>query len=166
MANLKQINTIAYDKELRDLLKQAHDTLGESVTDIANKSMQSTMTLVDDARTELSRLSQMASELSIALINAKGDKRLDLDEQTHFDQVKDFAGRLGNIQFRINRIIRTFDERAKLDGEINTLSLSLAQEIMDTNDVIHSLRASMNALGLYSNDKDLARIADEENGTI
>lgn len=160
--DLKTINTIAYDKPLRDYLKQLHDMLGEGVTDIASNAMEFAYKYRTDASDYLKLMSQLTSELSIVLIQAKGDKKLDEEEQRHFDAIKGLAETLGNLQFKINKIIEDLRKLDKLADKVSEEGAELANSVIDAQAEFRAVRSDINDLNVFSRNPRLANLFREQ----
>lgn len=156
--DLKTVNTIAYDKPLRDYLKQLHDMLGEGVTDIASNAMEFAYKYRTDAADYLKFMSQLTSELSVALLEAKGDKKLDEEEQRHFDGIKGLAETLGNLQLKINKIIQDLKKLDNLADLVSEEGASLANEVIEAQAQFRTVRSDINDLNVFSRNPRLANL--------
>lgn len=153
----KEENTIAYDKQLREKLRALHDSLGEEVTDVATAAMDYGGKFSPEAKITLKLMSELASDLSVALINAKSDKeKLSPEEQQDYENISALAENLGNLQFKLNRIIQKSEEFKKVAQELQEEGMNLAENIMDAQESFRMVRANINDLAFLSADPNVA----------
>ena len=158
----KKENTIAYDKNLRSQLKTIHDMLGEDVTDIASRAMEYGIEFHPKSQGVLKAISKLTSDLSVAILEAKDDKKkLSKVEQEDFEQVKTLTNLLGNLQFKINEVIKNIDKFNRVAEKLYEAGVSLAQDIMDSQEKFRMLRADFNAIGFLSDDPEISTLLDK-----
>lgn len=164
-ANLKTANAIAYDKPLRDYLKELRNTLSEGLMDISVSAMKQGTEYKFKAIEQLKFMSGLTSELSVALIKAKGEKKLDTQEQEQFDSIKELTNTLGNLQFSLNSIIMDFNKMEKLGDKISKEGEDLMNSVVDVQAKLMTIRADINDLGFFSKNSELAHLFDEQNSS-
>ncbi len=162
-ANLKDANTIAYDKTLRENLEELHNNLGEGITDIAASAVQLTAKYKENAVKQLKFMSKLTADLSVALIKARGDKDLNPEEQEQFEDIGKLANALGNLQFRINRIIINITKMEQLGEQISDGGGVLLDAIMEVQSRMLAIRANINDLGFFSKNPRMALLFDKQN---
>lgn len=164
--DLKSVNSIAYDASLREQLEELHKMLGLEITDVATGAMEFGIKFNGDGERVLKFLSKMASQLSIALIEAKKQKvELTVEEKEDFERIKSLTAVLGNVQDKLNRVLKTSKEILFKNEEIGKQGMDLAEYIMDAQEQFRNVRASINAFGFLSNNPELAKLFDEQNGS-
>lgn len=161
--NLKNINTIAYDKTLREQLEELHNSLGEGITDVAAQATQFITKYKEDAVKQLKFMSKLTADLSVALIQARGDKELNAEEQNEFEAIEKLADALGNLQFRINRLIMDITKMENLSEQISDEGTVLLEAIIEAQTSMMATRADINDLGFFSNNPELAHLFDKQN---
>ena len=161
--NLKNINTIAYDKTLREKVEELHNSLGEGITDVAAQATQFITKYKEDAVKQLKFMSKLTADLSVALIQARGNKELNAEEQGQFEAIEKLADALGNLQFRINRLIMDITKMEKLSEQISDEGAVLLEAVMDVQTKMRTIRANINALGFFSNNPEMAHLFDKQN---
>ncbi|MCL4367339.1 hypothetical protein M1563_04195 [Patescibacteria group bacterium] len=164
--NLKNINTIAYDKTLREKLEELHNSLGEGITDVAAQATQFITKYKEDAVKQLKFMSKLTADLSVALIQARGDKELNTEEQNQFEDIKKLADALGNLQFRINRLIMDITKMENLSEQISEEGTVLLEALIEVQDKLRTIRADINDLGFFSNNPTLANLFDKQNADV
>ncbi|MBN2016073.1 hypothetical protein JW766_04540 [Candidatus Dojkabacteria bacterium] len=163
--NLKDLNTIAYDRNLRDQLARLHEMLGVEITDVASGAMEYTTKFRPSAENTLKVMSKLASDLSVALIEAKGNKKvLSEEEREDYKAIEGVAETLGNLQYKLNKLIKSVKKFNENTEELQELGFRLAQDIMDAQDQFRNVRANMNALGHMSENPHLASLFESQNG--
>ncbi|HUD44836.1 MAG TPA: hypothetical protein VMR41_04795 [Patescibacteria group bacterium] len=160
--SLKSVNTIAYDKPLREKLDELHVSLGEGITDIAASATQFTAKYKETAIIQLKFMSKLTADLSVALIHARDGKQLDIEEQSQFDDMKKLADSLGNLQFQINRLIMDVTKMEKLSEQISSEGDSLLNAVMDVQSKLTVIRSDINDLGIFSNNPQMATLFDNQ----
>lgn len=161
--NLKNINTIAYDKTLREKLEELHNSLGEGITDVAAQATQFITKYKEDAVKQLKFMSKLTADLSVTLIQARGNKELNAEEQNQFEDIKKLADALGNLQFRINRLIMDITKMENLSEQISEEGTVLLEALIEVQDKLRTIRADINDLGFFSNNPTLANLFDKQN---
>jgi hypothetical protein len=153
----KKQNTIAYDKHLREKLKTLHDMLGIEITDVAVGAMDYGLKFNPQAKEILKTLSSITSDFSVVLLNAKGNKsKLSEEEQLDYDNIKSLTAYLGNLQYKLNKIIQKAEEFNKLTVELRDMGMSCAEYIMEAQEQFRMVRANINDLAFMSADPDVA----------
>lgn len=165
--DLQKQNAIAYNKPLREQLQIVDEMLGVEVTDIANDAIQYSIKFQINAEKVLKTMSKLAADLSILLIKAKESKKaLNKDEVEDFEAIKSLTGTLGNLQFKLSRLIN----KTKASNEINTGisqdGLAFAESIMEAQQQFRKVRASINAFGFMSQDPDVAHLFDAQDDEL
>lgn len=162
--NLSDENSIAYNGNLREQLKTLHEMLGFEVTDVASGAMEFGYKFRGDAEKVMKYLSSMASKLSIALQEARKTKdQLSPKEQEDFEEIKALTAVLGNLQDRLNRVIKTTEDINHQNEKLREQGVDLAEHIMQAQDSFRSVRAGINAYGFMSQNPELARLFEEQN---
>jgi len=158
----KKKNTIAYDADLRKQLKHIHDLLGEDVTDVASQAMEYGFKFQPEAKSLLKAISKLTSDLSITILDAKSDKKkLNKEEQEDFDRVKGMTDVLGNLQYKMNEVIKDVGVFNKATEELYESGLDLAEEIVTSQEQFRELRSDFNAIGFLSKDPNISSLLDE-----
>ena len=153
----KQKNTIAYDTYLRERLETLHHLLGTNITDVASGAMEYAYKFNPEAKEVLKTMSRLTSDLSVDLMNAKSDKKiLTKEEQEDFDHIKEVVEYLGNMQFKLNKIIQKSKELQNISVELNDLGISFTNDILDAQEKFRSIRADINDFGIMSEDQKTA----------
>lgn len=161
---LSNVNSIAYDGNLREQLKILHEMLGFEVTDVASGAMEFGYKFKGDAEKVMKYLSKMASQLSIALQEArKTGKQLSSQEQEDYERIKALTAVLGNLQDKLNRVIKTTEDINQQNEKLREQGVDLAEHIMEAQDSFRSVRAGINAYGFMSEDPLLVRLFEEQN---
>lgn len=160
--DLKQQNTIAYDMNLRERLKVLHQLLGEDITDIASAAMDYGIKFQPQAKDILKEVSELTSDLSVAVLEAKNDKQtLSAEEEEDARQLSEITNILGNLQFKLNKVIMAIDKFKALAEELNSVGVALAEEIVHAQEHFRDLRADFNALGFLSKNPKISMLLDE-----
>ncbi len=155
--NLQEINQIAYNPEIRERLQKIHEMLGAEVTDLASAGMNIGMRVVDNARKLREEISSLTSDLTIALMDIRGaEGSLNQEEKDDFENVRELTEQLGNLQFKINALIKKTVKYNEVASEVQEAGMDLATNIMDTQDKFRKVRADLNAYGVLSKDPDVA----------
>jgi regulator of replication initiation timing len=161
--HLSDVNSIAYNGNLREQLKTLHEMLGLEVTDVASGAMEFGYKFRGDAEKVIKYLSKMASQLSIALQEARrGEKTLTSQEQEDYEKIKALTAVLGNLQDKLNRVIKSTDKINLQNEKLREQGVDLAEHIMQAQDSFRSVRAGINAYGFMSQDPLLAKLFEEE----
>ncbi len=162
-SHLSDVNSIAYNGNLREQLKTLHEMLGLEVTDVASGAMEFGYKFRGDAEKVMKYLSRMTSQLSIALQEARrGEKALTSQEQEDYEKIKALTAVLGNLQDKLNRVIKSTDEINLQNEKLREQGVDLAEHIMQAQDSFRSVRAGINAYGFMSQDPLLAKLFEEE----
>ena len=159
---LKNVNAIAYDKTLREYLGELQSVLDQGITDVSAQAVQLSVKYKEDAIKQLKFMSKLTADLSVALIKAKGDKELNVQEQEQFDTIKKLADALGNLQFRINRLIMDMTNIEKLSDQISHEGEVLLDSVTDVESTMTHIRAAMNDLGFFSQNPEMAALFDKQ----
>lgn len=158
----KNKNAIAYDESLRDKLKQLHNMLGAEITDVAAGAFDYGQNFNPEAKQVLKTLSSIASDLSVVLLNARKKKTLSKEEQRDFDNVKNLTESLGNLQFKLNKIIQKAEEFKKIAQDLREMGMDCSNYIMDTQEQFRMVRANINDFSYMSVDPEIAYQYKEE----
>ncbi len=134
------------------------------VTDIAASAIRCAVKYKADAVEELKFMSKLTADLSVALINASGEKELNAEEQEQFLSIKKLTDSLGNLQFRINRLIIAITKMEKLGEQIASGGQVLLDAIMETQTNLIAIRADINDLGHFSKNSQLSSLFAKQNG--
>jgi endonuclease III len=157
--SLKTTNVIAYDKKVREVMKKAHDMLGDDLTTFYQQAYERGLELKNDALQTLKKFSNVTADLSIVLIEAKDSKKkLSKAEDELFNRGKALTKVLGSIQTKINFIIKQMNIINNSAERIANTSDRLVNMIMKAQDLSRGLRTDMNAYGAYSKSSDIARL--------
>ena len=148
----KKKNTIAYDADLRKQLKHIHDLLGEDVTDVASQAMEYGFKFQPEAKSLLKAISKLTSDLSITILDAKSDKK---------KLNKGMTDVLGNLQYKMNEVIKDVGVFNKATEELYESGLDLAEEIVTSQEQFRELRSDFNAIGFLSKDPNISSLLDE-----
>lgn len=159
---IKEENGIAYDATLREQLKYLHQILGTDITDVAVSAMEYGIKFQPRGKMVLKVMSKLASDLSVALLEAKGERKLSEEEKGHFEAVKHLVSTLGNLQFDLKKIIKKVDEVNKLVESLSKMGMKFAESIMDAQDEFKEVRANINALSWLSNNPEIAYLFDSD----
>lgn len=157
-SSLKKANTIAYDKILREYLEDLNSTLDIGITDLSAQTVRLTIKFKEDAVKQLKFMSKLTADLSVALIKAKGDKDLKTEEQEQFDTIKNLADLLGNLQFKINRLIMDMTTMESLGEKISGESEVILESTMELQTKLMNIRVEINDFGFFSHDPAIARL--------
>ncbi len=155
---MKNYNNIAYDKNLRERLEELHRLLGAEVTDVADQAMKHGISFIPGAKKIMKLMSKLASDLSVALLEARGDNELSTEEDQNFNEIKKLAGTLGNLQYKLNEIIKKVNLINKQMEELREISFDFGDEISDAQADFRKARAHINDLGYVSDDPHLASL--------
>lgn len=162
--NLTDVNSIAYNANLRDQLKRLHDMLGVEVTDMASGAMDYGVKFAADGDALLKYMSNLASELSIALISIRKKLTvLSYEEQQDYEKIKSLTAVIGNLQDKLNRVLKLVKSANDLNQQIHTQGVELADQIMEAQDEFSKVRASINAYGFLSDNPELAQLFNQQN---
>lgn len=162
--DFKTKNTIAYDMFVRDRLETLHRLLGEDVTDVADGAMEYGYKFIPESKNVLKEVSKLTSDLSLSLMNAKHDKKaLTSEEEQDYKEMKDLIDDLGNMQFKLNKVIQKIETLKKDASELVTLSTSFAQDIINAQEKFRNIRIDINDYGFLSSDPKIAhQISDQK----
>lgn len=161
--DFKSENRIAYDKYLRSKLGELHDMLGVEITDVAVGAVNYGMKFNPEAKDILKTLSSITSDFSVLLVSAKGEnKELTEKEQQDFNNIKKLTDYLGNIQFKLNKIIQKSEEFKKLARELEELGVGCAEYIMEAQEEFRNVRAEINDLSYLSVNPSVAYQYEEQ----
>jgi hypothetical protein len=161
--DFNSINSIAYSGNLREQLATLHEMLGVEVTDIASNASQYGIKFSSDAEKVLTYMSTVASKLTLALMEAKQSKQtLTPEEQVDYDKVKGLTAIVGNLQDKLNRLIKTMQEVNELNLKINEQGMELGNYIMDAQEEFRNVRSRINAYGFFSANPELSYLFDEQ----
>jgi hypothetical protein len=155
---MKDYNNIAYDKNLRERLEELHRLLGAEVTDVADQAMKHGIGFVPGAEGVMKIMSRLASDLSVALLDARGDNELNVEENKNFNEIKKLAGTLGNLQYKLNEVIKKIKLINKQMEELRELSFDFGDDISNAQADFRKARAHINDLGYVSDDPRLASL--------
>ena len=161
-SSLKNLNTIAYDKTLREYLDNLHYALDKGITDVSAQAVQSSIKYKEDAIKQLKFMSKLTADLSVVLIKAKGDKELNPQEQEQFDTIKKLADSLGNLQFKTNRLIMDITSMEELGGQISHEGEVLLDSVVEVEGNMIKIRANINDLGFFSQNPEMAVLFNEQ----
>ena len=165
ISELKKKNTVAYNKPLRDQLEAIHQMLGTDVTDIANSAMQYSIRFNPDAEETLSKMSKLASDLSVLLLEVKSQKKeLNEEEKHDYDAMKKIADILGNLQFEINQIVKISKKFKDIAADLLEKGTALGMSIINAQEVFRNVRIDINALGFLSQNKEIAYLFERNEG--
>lgn len=156
--SLKKENTIAYDNKLRDYLEDLNSTLDIGITDLSSQTVTLIIKFKEDAVKQLKFMSKLTADLSVALIKAKGEKDLKQEEQEQFDTIKHLADSLGNLQFKINRLIMDMTKMEELGEKISSESEAILESTMELQTKLMNIRVEINDFGFLSHDPAIARL--------
>lgn len=162
-SSLKSLNTIAYDKTLREYMSDLHSVLDIGVTDISAQAITLSIKYKADAVKQLKFMSKLTADLSVSLIKAKGDKELNAEEQKQFDIIKELADTLGNLQFKINRLIMDMAKMESLGEQISKEGEALLDSIMIAQNSLIHIRGNISDLGFLSQNHKIAVLFSEQN---
>lgn len=161
--DFKNKNTIAYDISLRSKLGQLHDMLGVEITDVAVGAMEYGSKFSPETKDILKTLSSVTSDLSVVLMEAKGSKKeLSPSEKEDFDNVKSLIEYLGNLQFKLNKIIQKVSEFNTVAQEMKDLGMDCAEYTMTAEKQFKTVRARINDLDYLSADPSIAHTFKKE----
>lgn len=161
---LSDVNSIAYNGNLRDQLRVLHEMLGVEVTDVATGAMEYGGKFTTDAENLLKYFSKVASNLSLALVSTKEKKgKLTAEEQKDYENISSLVAVIGNVQDKLNRVIKTSKKATEVNNQLSEEGMSLAEYIMDAQQQFRNVRSSINAYGFLSNNPELARLFAEQN---
>ncbi len=155
--NVADSNSIAYNGPLREQLKALHELVGLEVTDIASNALQSGIKFSEEADRALLSMSNITSKLTLALLNAKSSKKnLTHDEEQDVERVKSLTVALGNLQDKVNRVIKYSKQVNELNVKMKEAAIALTEETMVTQQKFREVRSAFNDYGLLSDNPDLA----------
>jgi len=157
---LKDANKIAYDKPLRERLKELSDFLSTDITDVASGASEYGLKFAPDAKNVIKEMSKLDADLTVALIEVRGKGELNKEEKEDFELIKGLTESLGNLQFKINKIIKKSEHMNKLSQELVDDSLNAGLEVMNTQEQFRKVRKKINAIGILSNNPDIAFLLD------
>jgi hypothetical protein len=161
--DLSGVNGIAYNDDLRAQLKQLHEMLGVELTDAATSAMEFGYKFKGNAEKVLRFMSKMAAQFSIALINTrKSLPQMSAEEQRDYESMKLLTVAIGNLQDKLNRLIKSTEEVNRLNEKIQDSGLGLAEEIMYTQEQFRKVRSEINDYGFLSKNPELANIFAEQ----
>lgn len=120
----------------------------------------------EDAVKQLKFMSKLTADLSVTLIQARGNKELNAEEQNQFEDIKKLADALGNLQFRINRLIMDITKMENLSEQISEEGTVLLEALIEVQDKLRTIRADINDLGFFSNNPTLANLFDKQNADV
>lgn len=153
-------NGIAYNRSVRKQLKKIHDSLSMDVTDVAANASQYAIKFTPHAQETLKEVSKLSSDLTVALLNAKGDKTLTKKEREDYKSIKQLIDILGNVQFKMNGIIQKSKKMNQIADELVDDSYELSKEIMNAQDKFRAVRKKINAYGAFSNNPRIAMLME------
>ncbi|HEX9804127.1 MAG TPA: hypothetical protein VGA67_00435 [Candidatus Dojkabacteria bacterium] len=163
--NLTDKNSIAYNHNLRTQLETLHNMLGSEVTDIAGNAMEFGFKFSNDAESVLKYMSKSASQLSIALINARNKGgELTAEEQKDYDNIKSLAAILGNLQDKLNRVIKLVKNANEINAQISEQGMSFADSVVKAQEQFREVRKDINDYGFLSKNPELASLFEEQKG--
>lgn len=155
---MKQQNTIAYDTPFREAIEKSHNLLGTDITDFYQQAWEQGSEGKDKALQILKNYSKATADLSLALMQAREDKKdLSPEEENAYQKAKEGTVRLSKIQKKVNDMVGKINQRVELAQELSKDSDELVEMVMDTQEYLRNLRSSMNAYGYMSDDKEVAR---------
>ena len=162
-SGFNDINAIAYNGNLRDQLQVLHEMLGVEVTDIASDATKFGLKYSSDAEEVLLYMSRMASKLTLALSDARKSKeQLTQEEQEDYDRIKSLTDVIGNLQDKLNRVIKFSKQINDLNSQMSEYSMKLGEEIMNAQAKFREVRSGINAYGFLSDNPELARLFEEQ----
>ncbi len=151
--DFKNSNTIAYDKEVRLKIEKMHDLVCDEVLNVANGAMDYGRKFNPEAKDLLKIMAEFASELTVALMEARADKKvLTHEEQSDFDGVKSVVDTIGNLQYELNKLIQKTEAFQSMAIEVHQSGLSFAEKLMNVQDVFRMVRANINDYAFMSAD--------------
>ena len=163
-SHLKGDNAIATNGNLREQLETLHEMLGLEVTEVAANALQFGSRFSAGADKVLTCLGNISSDLTIALMEArKSKKNLSDDEQKDYDEVRSLNIVIGNLQGRLNRIVRAARQVNELNLQMKQDGIGLDEEIMASQQKLREVRSGLNAIGFLSANPNLARLIDAKN---
>lgn len=161
--NFSDINSIAYNADIRDQLKTLHEMLGNEMTDISNGAMEVSNRASDQGEQLLKYMSKLTSQLSIFLINARNaDTNLTEEERQDYERIKSLTNVIGNLQDKLNRVVKLLKTIREASNEIGEEGMELAQLIMNAQQEFRYVRSGLNAYGFLSEDPKMANLYESQ----
>lgn len=161
--NLADINSIAYNEDIRNQLKTLHEMLGNEMTDIANGAMELTNRFSDQGDDLLKYMSKLTSQLSIFLINARNaDSNLSEEEKQDYERIKSLTNVIGNLQDKLNRVVKLLKSARDINTQVGEEGMELAENIMNAQQEFRSVRSGINAYGFLSEDPKMANLFESQ----
>ncbi len=156
-------NLVVSDIELKEKLRSLHEMLGEGLTDVANDAMEYGYQFKTDAEKMLKYLSQTASQFSIVLISVRGKKsEFSNEELADYERVKELTAVIGNLQDRLNRIIKSTIKVNSLNEEISTQGMDLAEYVLEAQSQFRSVRSSIDGFSFLKNTSNLLNMYKQD----
>ncbi|MBD3329408.1 hypothetical protein GF357_02845 [Candidatus Dojkabacteria bacterium] len=156
--DLKKSNKIAYDETIRKNLIELHKFLGLGMTDVAVEAIGGSDTFLPHAKKALKSMSKQASDLTVALLEARGDSKLSKEEENDFRSIALVTSTLGNLQFKLNDLIKMAEMGQGRSADFLNRASNFADAIMAAQAEFRNARAGINALGGLSEDPSIAYI--------
>lgn len=161
--NFSDINSIAYNADIRDQLKTLHEMLGNEMTDIANGAAELTNRFSDQGEDLLKYMSKLTSQLSIFLINARNaDTNLTEEERLDYERIKSLTNVIGNLQDKLNRVVKLLKSARDINTQVGEEGMELAELIMNAQQEFRYVRSGLNAYGFLSEDPKMANLYESQ----
>lgn len=158
ISDLKKDNKIAYNSDIRCKLIELHKFLGLGMTDVVVEAIGGSDKFLPHAKVALKSMSKRASDLTVALLEARGDSDLSEDEEQDFKLIALVTSTLGNLQYKLNDLIKMAEMGEGKSFDFVNRASDFADAIMAAQEEFRNARASINALGALSDDPSIAYI--------
>lgn len=153
---LEKKDSIAYNPIVRQQLENLHDMLGVEITDIPDALITGEPGSIERGQNILKELSKLTSDLSVALLEIKGQKdQLNPQENTNYESIKGLVGTLGNLQYELNDILK-FKASGNDDPKLAEMAMDLEQDIISVQEEFRKVRSNINDLGFLSYDPNIS----------
>lgn len=137
--------------------------LGNEMTDISNGAMEVSNRASDQGEQLLKYMSKLTSQLSIVLINARNaDTNLTEEERQDYERIKSLTNVIGNLQDKLNRVVKLLKTIREASTEIGEEGMELAQLIMNAQQEFRYVRSGLNAYGFLSEDPKMANLYESQ----
>jgi len=155
--NTEEQNAIAYNPVLRDQLKDLHELLGDEISNIVAEAIEPGRKLSEQAEKALLAMSEGASKLTLELMAVReSKKKLNEEEQRNYDQIRNLAATLGNLQLKVSKILKIVSEITAMNVLLKGAAIDLTEDITAAQQQFREVRSGINDFGVFSQNPDLA----------